>query len=221
MTDELIGGYEELPFVASRTASLDILELAREKHYVPMLLEIDVTEARAAIRRHKQLGEDISFTAWAVKCVAQAASEHRRVHALRHGWRTLVVFDDVDEALAVYRRLADESMDERLPMPFVMRKANERSVGEISTEVRRAQRMPLAPGEAGGSPSPFTPAPSAAGRASPTAASGRGRSSAPPSCSTTMWSTACRWRSSCGASWSSWKGRSGSRVYAVSTRDRA
>ncbi len=147
MSDDLIGPFEELPFVPSRIAGLDILDLAKAKHYVPVLLEIDVTEARAAIRRHKQEGEDISFTAWAVRCVAQAASEHKRVHALRHGWRTLVLFEDVDVAIAVYRRIADESLDERLPMPFVLRKANERSVGEISTEVRRAQSLPLAPGE--------------------------------------------------------------------------
>jgi pyruvate/2-oxoglutarate dehydrogenase complex dihydrolipoamide acyltransferase (E2) component len=147
MSDDLIGAFEELPFAPSRIAGLDILDLARAKHYVPVLLEIDVTEARAAIRRHKQEGEDISFTAWAVRCVAQAASEHKRVHALRHGWRTLVLFDDVDVAIAVYRRIADESMDERLPMPFVLRKANEMSVAEISTEVRRAQSLPLAPGE--------------------------------------------------------------------------
>jgi pyruvate/2-oxoglutarate dehydrogenase complex dihydrolipoamide acyltransferase (E2) component len=147
MSDDLIGAFEELPFPPSRTAGLDILELGKARHYVPVLVEIDVTEARAAIRRHKQEGEDISFTAWAVKCVAQAASEHKRVHALRHGWRTLVIFEDVDVALAVYRRLADESIDERLPMPFVLRKANEKSVGEISAEVRRAQSLPLAPGE--------------------------------------------------------------------------
>ncbi len=147
MSDDLIGSYEELPFELSRNAGVDILHLARDKHYVPVLLEIDVTTARAAIRSHKQAGEDVSFTAWAVKCVAQAASEHRRVHAVRLGRRKMVVFDDVDVALAVYRRLTDETSDERLPMPFVVRKANEKSVEQISADVRRAQTTTLAPGE--------------------------------------------------------------------------
>jgi pyruvate/2-oxoglutarate dehydrogenase complex dihydrolipoamide acyltransferase (E2) component len=145
--DDVIGEYEELPFALERTAGIDILHLAKARHYVPVLLEIDVTDARAAIRRHRQQGEDLSFTAWAVRCVAQAASEHRRVHAVRHGRRRYVVFADVDVSLAVYRRLTDESMDERLPMPFVVRKANAKSVGEISADVRRAQTTTLAPGE--------------------------------------------------------------------------
>ena len=147
MSDDPLGRYEELPYPLARTAGIDLFLLAKSKHYVPVLLEIDVTAARAAIRRHAQEGDDLSFTAWVVKCVAQAAGEHRRVHALRRGHRRLVVFEDVDMALAVYRRLADDETDERLPMPFVLRKANEKSVATISAEVLRAQSLPLAPGE--------------------------------------------------------------------------
>ncbi len=157
MTDDLIGAHEELPFESSRTAGIDILHLAREKHHVPILLEIDVTEARASIRRLKQAGREVSFTAWAVRCVAQAASEHKRVHGVRLGRRKLVVFDDVDVALAVYRRLTDGASDERLPMPFVVRKANEKSVPEISADVRRAQTTTLAPGEQWISPEGVVP----------------------------------------------------------------
>jgi len=147
MDDHLIGRYEELPYPVARTAGLDLFRVAKGKHYVPVLLEVDVTDARAAIAEHKREGVDLSFTAWVVKCVAQAAAEHRRVHGLRRGLRKLIVFDDVDTALAVYRRLTDDDTDERLPMPFVVRKADQRSVAEISDEVRRAQALPLAPGE--------------------------------------------------------------------------
>jgi pyruvate/2-oxoglutarate dehydrogenase complex dihydrolipoamide acyltransferase (E2) component len=147
MDDDLLGRYEELPYPLARTAGLDLFRVAKGKHYVPVLLEVDVTEARAALARHQRAGADLSFTAWVVKCVAQAAAEHRRVHALRRGRRKLVVFEDVDTALAVYRRLTDDDSDERLPMPFVLRKAERRSVAEISAEVRRVQTMPLAPGE--------------------------------------------------------------------------
>ena len=147
MNDDLVGRYEELPYPLARTAGLDLFRLAKGKHYVPVLLEVDVTDARTALARSKRDGADLSFTAWVVKCVAQAAGEHRRVHGLRRGRRTLVVFEDVDTALAVYRRLTDDESDERLPMPFVLRRANERSVAEISAEVRRVQGLPLAPGE--------------------------------------------------------------------------
>jgi len=147
MSDDLIGRYEELPYPLARTAGLDLFRVAKGKHYVPVLLEVDVTDARVALAGSKRAGDDLSFTAWVVKCVAQAAAEHRRVHGLRGGRRKLVVFEDVDTALAVYRRLSDDESDERLPMPFVLRRADQRSVAEISAEVRRVQSLPLAPGE--------------------------------------------------------------------------
>ena len=145
MNQDQLGRYEVLPYPLERTAGLDMFRMAKARHYVPVLLEADVSAARAAIARHKRDGDDLSFTAWVVGCVAQAAAEHPRVHAVRKGHRRLVVFEDVDTALAVYRRLADDEGDERLPMPFVLRRANEKDVAAISAEVRRAQRLPLEP----------------------------------------------------------------------------
>ena len=144
--DDLTGAYEELPFAYARTATTDTLRMAATRHHVPVLVEIDVTAAREAIGRHKREGDDLSFTAWAVKCVAQAAGEHRRVHAVRHGRRKLVVFADVDVALAVYRRLDGDDTDERLPMPYVVRRAQTKDVAQLSREVRDAQtgRWPAA-----------------------------------------------------------------------------
>ena len=143
------------------------MRLGRARNHVPVLLEVDVTEARAALGRRKQQGgPDVSFTAWAVKCIAQAASEHRRVHAVRGrrwggggpavarrtpvmaraaliGRRTLVTFADVDMSLAVYRRLTGDDAGDRLPMPFVVRKVNEKSLEQLSGEIRAAQSRPL------------------------------------------------------------------------------
>ncbi len=146
--EDLIGTYEERPFPPARTATIDTLRVGTTKHHVPVLLEVDVTAARAAIaRRKRENGDELSFTAWAVKCVAQAAAEHKRVHAVRRGRRKLVLFDDVDVSLAVFRQLTADESGERLPMPFVVRKANEKSVEELGAEIRRAQTIPLAPGE--------------------------------------------------------------------------
>ena len=143
------------------------MRLGKARNHVPVLLEVDVTEARAALGRRKQQGgPDVSFTAWVVKCIAQAAAEHRRVHAVRGrrwggrgpalarrtpvmaraaliGRRTLVTFADVDMSLAVYRRLTGDDAGDRLPMPFVVRKVNEKSLEELSSEIRAAQSRPL------------------------------------------------------------------------------
>ena len=148
MNDDLIGAFEELPYPSWRTLGEDTVRLGKARHHVPVLLEVDVTAARAALANRKQQGEpEVSFTAWAVKCVAQAAAEHRRVHAVRRGRKKLVTFSDVDMTLAVYRRLTGDGSGERLPMPFVLRKVNESSLQQVGDEIRSAQFHPLPPGE--------------------------------------------------------------------------
>jgi len=148
MGNDLIGGYQEFAFSPSRTAVWDTVRIGKSRHHVPILLEVDVTAARGALAKHKQDGGgDVSFTGWALRCVAKAAGEHKRMHAVRHGRRGVVVFDDVDVSLALYRRLNGSEHDERLPMPYVLRKANEKSLEQISGEIRTAQSVKLAPGE--------------------------------------------------------------------------
>jgi pyruvate/2-oxoglutarate dehydrogenase complex dihydrolipoamide acyltransferase (E2) component len=154
MTDDLIGAYEELPYPMWRVPGEDTVRIGKARNHIPVLLEVDVTEAKAALARRKQQGgPDVSFTAWAVKCIAQAASEHRRVHAVRRrgpaglggiaGRGRLVLFRDVDVSLAVYRRLAGDEEGERLPMPFVVRKVNEKGLEALAAEIREAQSRPL------------------------------------------------------------------------------
>jgi pyruvate/2-oxoglutarate dehydrogenase complex dihydrolipoamide acyltransferase (E2) component len=156
---DLLGRFEELPYPLARMATVDTVRVGLAKHHIPALLEVDVTAARAAIAQAKRAGRDVSFTGWAVWCVARAAAEHKRVHALRKGRRSLVVFDDVDVALAVFRQVKDDAAGERIPMPFVVRRANERSVEQIAAALRGAQTRPLAPGEQWLDPSGFAPPP--------------------------------------------------------------
>jgi pyruvate/2-oxoglutarate dehydrogenase complex dihydrolipoamide acyltransferase (E2) component len=158
MTDDLIGAYDETRSPFWRTAGEDAARLGRARNHVPILLEVDVTAARAALARRKQQGgADVSFTAWACKCIAQAAAQHPRVHAVRGraglggglaariplGPHTIVTFADVDMTLAVYRRLTGDESGERLPMPFVVRKVNEKGLEELNDEIRAAQSRPL------------------------------------------------------------------------------
>ena len=71
MSDDLIGAYEELPYPIWRVLGEDTVRLGRRRNHIPVLLEVDVTVARAALARRKQQGgPDVSLTAWAVKCIA-------------------------------------------------------------------------------------------------------------------------------------------------------
>ncbi len=124
------------------------VRIGMARHHIPVLAEVDVTSARAAIAKRKEAtGERLSFTGWVIKCLAQVASEHKRVHALRLGRHKLVLFDDVDVNIVVQRRLEGTEPPECLPMPYVIRKANAKTVEAIHAEIRAAQARALAPGE--------------------------------------------------------------------------
>ena len=159
MTEDLLGSYREMAFPAARTAATDTLRMGLTRHHVPVLLDVDVSAARERLADARSSGDDLSFTAWAIECVAQAAGEHKRVHAVRRGRRGLVVFDDVDVSLPVFRRLTGADHGERVPMPYVVRCANEKTVAQISAELRRAQCLPLAPGEQWVAPDGLVPPP--------------------------------------------------------------
>ena len=142
---------ELLPFRAERTATIDTVRWARKRLAIPVLLEVDVTAARAALRGSRRAtGKPLSFTAWVVACVAQAAAEHPRVHALRAGRKHIAVFRDVDVAIVVERSLDGQSngTGETVPMPVVIRKANQKDVHEIAAEIERAKSIDVPSGAA-------------------------------------------------------------------------
>jgi pyruvate/2-oxoglutarate dehydrogenase complex dihydrolipoamide acyltransferase (E2) component len=113
------------------------------------LFEVDVTEARELMREFKsRTGEGLSFTGWVMKCISQAVSEHKHIQAMRKGRKSLILFDDVDISVVVERTVDHtDTPSETLPMPYVIRRANEKTVKEIHDEIRTAQAETLGTGE--------------------------------------------------------------------------
>lgn len=141
--------YQVVPFRPERNATLDTLRWAKKRLTVPILLEVEVTAARKAIRDYRnRTGQGLSFTAWVVGCVARAAAEHPHVHGIRRGKTELALFHDVDVAVLVERPVGKGERPETLPMPFVVRKAEQKTPPQIHEEIRRAQRTDVAAGSA-------------------------------------------------------------------------
>jgi pyruvate/2-oxoglutarate dehydrogenase complex dihydrolipoamide acyltransferase (E2) component len=131
-----IGHYEISEFPKVRIPTLDFLSLGDNKHYVKGLIEFDVTNGRNKIREHeKNTGNKISFTAWLLKCIGQAASEFKEVHSMMIGKNKIIKFDDVDISIAVEKTIEDI----KSPMPVVIRKTNKKTVKQINDEIRTAQ----------------------------------------------------------------------------------
>jgi len=132
--------FEERPFPKSRQIIVDLGEIGKRVHTSKMLIELDVTKGREHIRKHKErTGERISFTGWIMKCIGQAVSEHKEVHAIRKGKRNVVIFNDVDISIQI-EKIVEGYLR---PMPFVVRKVNEKSVHEITAEIREAQNVEI------------------------------------------------------------------------------
>jgi len=131
------GTYTEEKIPKLRRIILENVE--RGLHYTQMdgLLEVDVTKARKILKKHEsKTGEKLSFTAWIVKCVSQAISENKKVHAHQKGQK-LIIFDDIDISVMVEKTVAGKIM----PLIFVIRKTNEKSFREIHEEIRAAQEQ--------------------------------------------------------------------------------
>jgi len=146
---ENIGTFEVREFPEFRNPTLDTLDLGKKKHHIPFFFEVDVTDAREYIRELKvKTGEGLSFTGWVMKCLGQAVSEHKHIHAMRKGKKSLILFDDVDISIVVERAVGQsENPSESLPMPYVVRRVNEKTVVEIHNEIRTAQKKSLGAGE--------------------------------------------------------------------------
>lgn len=132
------GEYAVKRFSSDRQSIRLILNESAKKHTIHAVLEIDVTNGRTAIRDIKEkTGRKPSFTGWMVKCIAEALTRHPELNTYRQGWRKIVVFEDVDVAIPVERLVDGEART----MVSIVRRANEKSVTEITDEIRAAQRQ--------------------------------------------------------------------------------
>jgi len=119
------------------TRPMELLNNLAPKHRIYGLVEIDVTKARSFISDYEaKTGEKLSFTAWVIRCVGQAVSEHREVQAIKKGKKKLVVFDDVDVGIIIEKQVKSG----RFATTYCVRKANEKGFRQIHDEIRNAQK---------------------------------------------------------------------------------
>lgn len=135
-----VGKYEVQPFSKARQDITIVSQEGKRRLTVYALLEIDVTTARETIMALKEK-EDISFTSWIIKCVSQAAHEHRQMNAYRLGRKKIAFFEDVDVPIPIERTVGGEQR----PLAYIVRRANEKTVMEITKEIRAAQQQPVDP----------------------------------------------------------------------------
>ena len=125
-----------IPYPSSRQLTFDVGKIGVAKHHVRALLEVDVTEARRLIRQSRHSGRKISFTAWLIKSIADCVSLHPPVAGVNDAKRNQVlVFEDVDISIVVEKDVKGA----RVPLPYVIRKADKKTLREIQDEIESAK----------------------------------------------------------------------------------
>lgn len=127
--------YHTEPFPKSRIATHDVCAIGLKKHHVAAMIEIDVSESREKIKQYRKTNGRISFTAWLVKVIGNTVKEYGRVASSLHGRRRLILFDDVNVSLAVEKKMDDE----KVPIPMIIEKVNERSLESITNQIEEAR----------------------------------------------------------------------------------
>lgn len=130
----------QVPFPEARNLILDILAEGRRKNTIQLLFDVDATKIQAQIARLvTQTGEAISITTYVARILACAVAADPPMHAYRHKRRKMIMFADVDLSVMVERDV-DGS---RMPLPYIVRAANQKDFLAIDRELKHAKSAPL------------------------------------------------------------------------------
>lgn len=131
--------YKIKTFPASRIGTFDIGVVSRMKHHIKALIELDVTNARKLIKEKKKQGQRISFNTWLIKCISSVVERYPEIHGVRKGKNKIIIYDDVDISIMVEREIAGE----KVPLPYIIRKANKKNIAEIQSEIKAARNQSI------------------------------------------------------------------------------
>jgi pyruvate/2-oxoglutarate dehydrogenase complex dihydrolipoamide acyltransferase (E2) component len=130
--------YKEIKYPRTRIATLDVCDLGNEKHHMKALLELDVTETRKLIKKNRNIKKcQISFIGWLIKTISETINEHQKVHAYLKSKKSAVIFEDIDISITIEK----EYDGELVPLPYIIRKTNQKSFAEISKEIIEAKNQ--------------------------------------------------------------------------------
>jgi pyruvate/2-oxoglutarate dehydrogenase complex dihydrolipoamide acyltransferase (E2) component len=131
------GSYYTIPFSKSRQVVEDYISIGKKTMKVYAIGDIDVTDPREKMKEYKKQGMDLSFSAYLLYSFVQTVHENPRMQAMKHRRRKMVVFEDVDVNFIVER----EVKGVKVPTTIVIRKAQEKSIKELTAVIRGTQKL--------------------------------------------------------------------------------
>ena len=133
MPNLVSGDYFEESYPSSRRLTFDMGRVGMSRHHMKALLEVNVTAAWELVQQSRQTGQKISFFAWLVKATADCIALHPQVTGINQPARNkVIVFKDVDVSIMVEK----EVNGILVPLPYVVRRANQKTLAEIQDEIQ-------------------------------------------------------------------------------------
>jgi pyruvate/2-oxoglutarate dehydrogenase complex dihydrolipoamide acyltransferase (E2) component len=130
----------EIEYPTSRQLTFDLGKIGLGKHHIKALLEVDVTEARKLIRQSRHTGSKASFFAWLLKVIADCVALHPPVAGINQPRRNkVIVFNEVNISIVVEK----EVNGARVPLPYVLRKADQKTLYQIHEEIEAAKSQAI------------------------------------------------------------------------------
>ncbi len=135
-----MANYRIQKFPSTRIATIDVCETGKQKHHVTALIELDVSTSREKIRLYNRGNSNkISFTAWLISVISFTVKKYDTASSFLKGNSKLVIFNDINISIAVEKNLNGE----KIPIPLVIEKANERSIESITKQIADAKNEKL------------------------------------------------------------------------------
>jgi len=131
--------YKIQKFPQSRIATIDVTEIGQMKHHIVGLVEIDVSDSREKIKNYKNNIAKISFTAWLIKTISITIKEYETVASYLKGKRKIFIFNDIDISIIIEKELDGN----KIPIPLIIHKVNEKKIEAISKEIEDAKNKEL------------------------------------------------------------------------------
>jgi len=135
--------YQFHSIARTRIPTFDIFAVGLRKHHIAAILEFDVTESRTRLRSLRKNGTNVSFNAWLVKTIARVVQKHPEAAAYLHSKKRLIIFNDINVSMIVEK----ETGGNKVPMPVVIEKANEKSLSQITQEIQFAREQVVNPSD--------------------------------------------------------------------------
>lgn len=133
--------YKKIP--RSRIATFDTFSVGLLKHHVSAMLEFDVTDSRKKLHDLRKNGITVSFNAWIIKVISSVLEKYPEASAFLYSKKKLIIFDDINISILVEKKIGDN----RVPIPLVIIKTNEKSALDITQEIENAKKQDLSGSE--------------------------------------------------------------------------